>query len=386
MGDRMLHRSSFAQRGTSALSFDLGSELVLKLFVLTDRQAAPLADPGCGTLRSLWTPIAGAGGELGVFAWGHWHGLATRTRDLSVDEVEGEVVFRKACPALRPGTGNDVDALLGPLRQAWTGHVPQVDIKLQQPWRLLQRLDQQFHRCMLWLVRWADHDLACDMTIQVQHEVFLKTVARFGAALTAVPHVRILNGDASIRGHMLLDDRAPMTSFRGAPSSTRRWCCSSHVFQRSTSSSTKRSACSLAFGCPQSRSSAALRLLWPTRTKPASSRIASADTPRARAARPTALRNACPSRFKVSSTRPAPNRGVESRAARSCRAPKPPVCSAKVTVRSSKTLSRLWAMSRRRKLYSVPWLKGGCSAPRQSSTICQHLSITVSSTASRSPT
>jgi hypothetical protein len=25
------------------------------------------------------------------------------------------------------------------LRHAWTGHVPQVDIKLQQPWRLLQR-------------------------------------------------------------------------------------------------------------------------------------------------------------------------------------------------------------------------------------------------------
>src|SRR5499433_1020925 len=209
MGDRILHRSSFAQRGTSALSFDLGSELVLKLFVLTDRQAAPLADPGCGTLRSLWTPIAGAGGELGVFAWGHWHGLAIRTRDLSVDEVEGEVVFRKACPALRPGTGNDVDALLGPLRHAWTGHVPQVDIKLQQPWRLLQRLDQQLHRCMLWLVRWADHDLVSYMTIQVQHEVLLKTVERFGAALPAVPHVRILNGDAPIRGHLRLAARAP---------------------------------------------------------------------------------------------------------------------------------------------------------------------------------
>ena len=258
---------------------------------------------------------------------------------------------------------------------------------------------------MLWLVGWADHDLARDMTIQVQHEVFLKAVERFGAALTTVPHVRILNGDAPIRGHMLLDALAPRATVRvwfgvlrdnlgdrvhdvlqGRPSSTRRWCCSSHFCQRSTSSSTKRRACSLACGCPQSRSSAALRLLWPTRTKPASSRIASADAPSSRAARPTALRNACPSRFKVSSTRPAPNRGVESRAARSCRAPKPPVCSAKVTVRSSKILSRLWAMSRMRKLHSVPWLKGGCSAPRQSSTICQRLSITVSSTASRSPT
>src|SRR6516164_7762929 len=160
MGERMLNRGSFAQRGASALGFDLGSERVLKLFVLTDRQAAPLADLGRGTLRSLWTPIAGAGGERGVFAWDHRYGLATRTRDLSVSEVAGAVVLGKACPALRPGTGNDGDALLGPWRQAWTGHVSQIDIKLQQPWRLLQRLGQQFHRFMLWLVRWADDHLA----------------------------------------------------------------------------------------------------------------------------------------------------------------------------------------------------------------------------------
>src|SRR5215468_5254861 len=98
MGDRMLNRGSFAQRGASALGFDLGSELVLKLFVLTDRQATPLADLSRGTLRSLWTPIAGAGGELGVFTWDHRYGLATRTCDLSVYEVESEVVLCKACP------------------------------------------------------------------------------------------------------------------------------------------------------------------------------------------------------------------------------------------------------------------------------------------------
>src|SRR5215510_2087199 len=200
MGDRMLHRGAFAQRGASALGFDLGAELVLKLFVLTDRQAAALADLGCGTLRSLSTPSAGAGGELGVFAWDHRDGLAPRTRDLSVSEVEGEGVLCQACPALRPGTGNAGDALLGPLRHAWTGHVSQVDIELQQPWRLLQRLDQQLHRFMLWLVRWADHNLTGHMTIQVQHEVFLKAIERFGAALTAVPHVRVLNGDAPPRG------------------------------------------------------------------------------------------------------------------------------------------------------------------------------------------
>src|SRR5688572_21630719 len=174
MGDRVLHSCSFAQRGASTLGFDLGAELVLELFVLTDRQASPLAALGCGALRSLWTYITGACWKLRVFAWDHRHGLATRTGNMPVCEVEGEVVLRKVCPALRPGAGNNVHALLGPLRHAWAGHVPQVDIQLQQPWRLLQRLDQQLHRCMLWLVRWADHDLARDMTIQVQHEVFFK--------------------------------------------------------------------------------------------------------------------------------------------------------------------------------------------------------------------
>src|SRR5215475_4964594 len=214
MGDGMLHSCSFAQRGASTFGFDLGAELVLERFVLADRQASSLATFGCGALRSLWTSITGTCWKLGVFAWDHQHGLATWTRDLPVDEVEGEVILRKACPALRPGAGNDVDALLGPLRHAGTGHVSQVDIKLQQPWRLLQRLGQQFHRFMLWLVRRADDDLASHMTIQVQHEVFLKTIERFGAALTAVPHVRVLNGDAPPRGHMLLDTLALRATVR----------------------------------------------------------------------------------------------------------------------------------------------------------------------------
>src|SRR4029450_1299791 len=214
MGDRVLHSCSFAQRGASALGFDLVSALVLDLFILTDRQASPLAALGCGALRTLWTYLTGACWKLGVFAWDHRHGLATRTGDMPVGEVEGEVVLRKAGPAWRPGAGNDVYALLGPLRNAWAGHVPQVDIQLQQPWRLLQRLDQQLHRGMLWLVRWSAYDLVSDMTIQVQHEVFLKAVERFGAALTAVPHVRILNGDAPSRGYLLLDALAPRATVR----------------------------------------------------------------------------------------------------------------------------------------------------------------------------
>src|SRR5262249_18592832 len=59
MGNRMLNRGSFAQRGASALGFDLGAELVLERFVLTDMQASPLTEPGGGALRSLGTPITG---------------------------------------------------------------------------------------------------------------------------------------------------------------------------------------------------------------------------------------------------------------------------------------------------------------------------------------
>src|SRR5215831_18733920 len=209
MGDRVLYNCSFAQRGAAALGFDLGAELVLERFVFTDRQASALAALGSSALRSLWTYITGAGGKLGVFAWDHRHGVAPRTGDMPMGEVEGEGVLRKVCPALWPGAGNDIHTLFGPLRHAWAGHVSQVDIELQQPWGLLQRLDEQLHRFMLWLVRGADHNLTGHMTIQVQHEVFLKAIERFGAALTAVPHVHILNRDAPIRGHLLLDARAP---------------------------------------------------------------------------------------------------------------------------------------------------------------------------------
>src|SRR5215510_12481226 len=122
MGDRMLNRCSFAQRGTSTLGFDLGSELVLEGFVLTDMQASPLTDPGCGALRALWTSITGAGGKLGVCARDHRYGLPTRTGDGPVHKVQGEVSLGEERPALRPGAGHDVDALLGPLRNAWSGH------------------------------------------------------------------------------------------------------------------------------------------------------------------------------------------------------------------------------------------------------------------------
>src|SRR4029450_13585956 len=121
MGDRMLNRSSFAQRGASALGFDLGTELVLERFVLTDMQASPLTDPGGGALCSLGTPITGTGGKLGVFAHDHRDSLATRTGDPPVREVQGEGVLGEKSPALRPGARNDGDALRGTFGNGWSG-------------------------------------------------------------------------------------------------------------------------------------------------------------------------------------------------------------------------------------------------------------------------
>src|ERR671912_784889 len=100
MGDRMLYSCAFAQGGPSALGFDLGSELVLKRFVLTDMQIPALAGPGCGTPRSLWAHLTGACWKLDVFARDHRDGLATRTGDRPVRKVQGEVVLGEEWPTV----------------------------------------------------------------------------------------------------------------------------------------------------------------------------------------------------------------------------------------------------------------------------------------------
>ena len=115
----MLNSRPFAQRGASALRPDFGSQLALELFVLTDVQDPALADPGLGALRALWTHITGAGGKLGVFARDHRHPLATRTGDCPVRKVQGEIVFGEEWSSARPGAGDDVHALLGPLHNLW---------------------------------------------------------------------------------------------------------------------------------------------------------------------------------------------------------------------------------------------------------------------------
>ena len=100
-----------------------------------------------------------------------------------------------------------------------------------------------------------------------------------------------------------------ITSCGGGPSAPRRRGCSSHVCQRSPSARTRCRAGSLACGSPPSRSSAALRRRCPPRSKPTSASIAAASPPSARAARPTALRHACPSRCKGSFHAPSPTQG-----------------------------------------------------------------------------
>ena len=98
MGERLLHRCAFAQRGASALGGALGSELGRARCVRTDRPAAPWTDPGGGALRSRWTPITGAGGKLDVLAQAQRDGLAPGqvTAPCAQSRVKSSLVKRGA--------------------------------------------------------------------------------------------------------------------------------------------------------------------------------------------------------------------------------------------------------------------------------------------------
>src|SRR5215470_4239519 len=52
MGNRVLHRGPFAQRGPAPLRLHLSAQLLLELFVLADAQASTLPGRGFGTLRA----------------------------------------------------------------------------------------------------------------------------------------------------------------------------------------------------------------------------------------------------------------------------------------------------------------------------------------------
>jgi hypothetical protein len=109
------------------------------------------------------------------------------------------------------------------------------------------------------------------------------------------------------------------------------------------------------------------------------------DTPSVRAAHVTTVPIARPIRFQVSSTRPAPRSGDESKAARSRCQRKPPRCCAKASVRSTRRLSRSWAMSARERDQHT--LREGRLLDAQApNTNCHPRSMRAVITASTSPT
>ena len=139
-------------------------------------------------------------------------------------------------------------------------------------------------------------------------------------------------------------------------------------------------------GSLQSISKAAFRLVAPSSVTPAPCSTWARGILRVAAAHVTTAPKARPSRFQVSSTRPAPTNGDESSAARKACQPKRPVCFASATVRSNSFWSRLCAIIRSRNFTNAPWEKGASDAPRQPSTNCQRWSTRAVMTASASPT
>ena len=124
MGNRVLHRCPFPERGPSTLRLHLGSQLLLELFVLTDVQASALPAHGFGTLGSQGTRVTRRRRELGMLAGDHGDALAPRTGHLHTRKVQGEIILREQRTNLRPRARDNVHALLRPLGNPWAGHVP----------------------------------------------------------------------------------------------------------------------------------------------------------------------------------------------------------------------------------------------------------------------
>jgi hypothetical protein len=132
MGNRVLHRRSFAQRGSSPLCLHLGPQLLLERLVLADAQASALPARGFRAMGAPGTHVTRRSRKLGRLAEAHGDALATRTRDLHACKGQGEIMLREQWPPLRPGAGKNIHPLLCPLGNAWAGHGAQVYIELQQ--------------------------------------------------------------------------------------------------------------------------------------------------------------------------------------------------------------------------------------------------------------
>ena len=82
MGNRVLHRGPFAQRGSSPLRLHLGPQLLLERLVRADAQASALPTRGFRALGAHGTPVTRRSRKLGWLAEDHGDALATRTGDL----------------------------------------------------------------------------------------------------------------------------------------------------------------------------------------------------------------------------------------------------------------------------------------------------------------
>src|SRR6266852_4102322 len=124
MGNRVLHRCPFPQRGPTTLRLHLGAQLLLELFVLANAQASAVPACGCRTLSAQSTRVTRSSRKLGMLAWDHGDGLATRTGHLHTHKVQSEIILGKKRPHLRPRARDNVHALLRPLGNPWARHVP----------------------------------------------------------------------------------------------------------------------------------------------------------------------------------------------------------------------------------------------------------------------
>ena len=212
--DRVLYRRPFAERGPATLRLHLRAQLLLELFVLANAQASPLPMRGFGTLSAQGARITRRSRKLHLPAWDHRDALATRTRHLHPRKVQREIMLGKKRTDVRPRPCDDRHALLRPLGNPWAGHVPQVDIELQQAGGFFQLLSQQLHDFMLRLIGRADYHLPRDFAIQIHRKVLLEAVEGFRAAFAAVADVFILDRDASVRGDVRLDAPPPRLPVR----------------------------------------------------------------------------------------------------------------------------------------------------------------------------
>ena len=140
MRNRVLHRRPFPERGPSTLRLHLGAQLLLERLVLADAQASAVPECGLRTLGAQGTCVTRRSWKLDSLAWDHGYGLSMWTGHPPSHKVHGKLLLGEKWTNLRPGAGDNVHALRRPLGNPGAGHVPQVDIELQQAWSLLHRL------------------------------------------------------------------------------------------------------------------------------------------------------------------------------------------------------------------------------------------------------